>query len=43
MEKCQQLYQRLQQDVKNLVVVIPDNDLLNDENMAMFCLNINKF
>lgn len=40
MEKCHQLYQRLQQDLKNLGVIISDNDLLNDENMAMFCLNI---
>lgn len=39
MEKCHQLYKRLQQDVKNLGVIIPDNDLLNEETMAMFCLN----
>ncbi len=39
MEKCYNLYQRLQQDVKNLGVIIPDNDLSNEETMAMFCLN----
>lgn len=39
MEKCNQLYKRLQQDVQNLGVIIPDNDLTNEETMAMFCLN----
>ncbi len=40
MEKCNDLYKKLQQDVKNFQVIIKDQDLLNDENMTMFCLNI---
>jgi len=40
MEKCEQLYKRLQQDISNLGVVIPDQDFSSEESMAMFCLNI---
>ena len=40
MERCHQLYKRLQEDIKNLGVIIPDKDLLNEETMAMFCLTI---
>jgi hypothetical protein len=40
MEKCEQLYKRLQQDISNLGVVLPDQDFSTEESMAMFCLNI---
>jgi hypothetical protein len=40
MEKCEQLYKRLQQDISNLGVIIPDQDFSSEESMAMFCLNI---
>lgn len=38
MEKCQQLYSRLQQDLKPLVIL--DQDFSSDESMAMFALFI---
>ena len=37
MEKCQQLYTRLQQDIKPIVV--PDQDF-SEQGMAMFCLHM---
>lgn len=39
MEKCQQLYKRLQQDMEKFNVVIPKQEF-DEEGMAMFCLNI---
>lgn len=37
MEKCQQLYNRLQQDIKPIVV---EDKIFTDETMSLFCLNI---
>lgn len=37
MEKLKQLYERLQQDIKP--IILPDQDF-SEEGMAMFCLNI---
>ena len=40
MEKCKELYVRLQSDLKNFNLILPDKDFSSDESMAMFALNI---